>query len=59
MFNVYAMMPPDLMHVIAGIQYHLISGVLRQYHKALCTAQLNPNKSTWHKFNTTLHSMHG
>ena len=24
-FNIYAMMPPDPMHVIAGIQLHLIS----------------------------------
>ena len=52
--NVYAMMPPDPMHVIAGIQYHLISGVLRQCHKALCTDQLNPDRATWHLFNTTL-----
>jgi len=52
--NVYAMMPPDPMHVIAGIQFHLISGVLRQCHKALCPNQLNPDRSTWHLFNTTL-----
>ena len=53
-FNIYAMMPPDPMHVIAGIQFHLISGVLRQYHKALCTEDMNPDKPTWHKFNTRL-----
>jgi len=53
-FNVYAMMPPDPMHVIAGIQFHIISGMLRQYHKALCTEDMNPDKPTWHKFNTTL-----
>ena len=54
LFNVYAMMPPDPMHVIAGIQFHLMSGLLRQYHQALCTEELNLDKYTWHKFNTTL-----
>jgi len=52
--NVYAMMPPDLMHVISGIQYHLMSGVLRQYHRVLCTDQHNPDKPTWHQFNSIL-----
>jgi len=25
-FNIYAMLPPDPMHVISGIQLHIISG---------------------------------
>ena len=53
-FNIYAMLPPDPMHVISGIQLHIISGVLRMYHGALCTEDMNPDKATWHKFNMKL-----
>jgi len=53
-FNIYAMLPPDPMHVISGIQLHIICGMLRMYHRALCTEDLNPDKATWHTFNSHL-----
>ena len=53
-FNIYAMLPPDPMHVISGIQLHIISGILRMYHGALCTEDMNPDKASWHSFNMKL-----
>ena len=53
-FNIYAMLPPDPMHVISGIQLHIISGILRMYHRALCTEDMNPDKASWHSFNMKL-----
>ena len=56
--NVYSMMLPDPMYVISGpdLQYHVMSRVLQQYHRALLYSNQNLSKHSWQKFNEILNA---